>query len=112
MGRCGRGAGAANALACVGIGIFCAHVAERAYGIAIAGGGGGLENGPGVVEAIQALRGVQDTVALTVIAELGDLTRFDNPRQLAAFVGLTPSEYSSGAMRRQGGITKAGNSHA
>jgi transposase len=65
-----------------------------------------------VVEAIQALRGVQDTVALTVVAELGDLTRFDNPRQLAAFVGLTPSEYSSGAMRRQGGITKAGNSHA
>ena len=65
-----------------------------------------------VVESIQALRGVQDTVALTVVAELGDLTRFDNPRQLAAFVGLTPSEYSSGATRRQGGITKAGNSHA
>lgn len=65
-----------------------------------------------VVEAIQALRGVQDTVALTVIAELGDLTRFASPRQLAAFVGLTPSEYSSGPSRRQGGITKAGNGHA
>ena len=65
-----------------------------------------------VVAAIQALRGVQDTVAITVLAELGDLTRFDNPRQLAAFVGLTPSEYSSGATRRQGGITKAGNGHA
>ena len=65
-----------------------------------------------VVEAIQALRGVQDTVAMTVIAELGDLTRFASPRQLAAFVGLTPSEYSSGPSRRQGGITKTGNGHA
>lgn len=65
-----------------------------------------------VVEAIQALRGVQDILAITVVAELGDLARFDNPRQLAAFVGLTPSEYSSGPTRRQGGITKAGNRHA
>jgi transposase len=40
------------------------------------------------------------------------LTRFDNPRQLGAFVGLIPSEYSSGASRRLGPITKAGNSHA
>jgi transposase len=62
-----------------------------------------------VVEALQALRGVQWVVALTVVAELGDLTRFDNPRQLAAFVGLVPSEYSSGSARRQGGITTAGN---
>jgi transposase len=65
-----------------------------------------------VVEALQALRGVQWVVALTVVAELGDLTRFDNPRQLAAFVGLVPSEYSSGSARRQGGITKAGNGRA
>jgi transposase len=65
-----------------------------------------------VVEALQALRGVQWVVALTVVAERGDLTRFDNPRQLAAFVGLVPSEYSSGASRRQGGITKAGNGRA
>jgi transposase len=65
-----------------------------------------------VVEALQALRGVQWLVAVTVVAELGDLTRFDNPRQLAAFVGLVPSEYSSGGSRRQGGITKAGNSRA
>lgn len=65
-----------------------------------------------VVEALQALRGVQWLVALTVVAELGDLTRFDNPRQLAAFVGLTPSEHSSGPKRRQGGITKTGNSRA
>jgi transposase len=65
-----------------------------------------------VVQALQALRGVQFLVAITVVAELGDLTRFDNPRQLAAFVGLIPSEYSSGAARRQGGITKAGNGRA
>jgi transposase len=65
-----------------------------------------------VVQALQALRGVQFLVAITVVAELGDLTRFHNPRQLAAFVGLIPSEYSSGGSRRQGGITKAGNGRA
>jgi transposase len=65
-----------------------------------------------VVEALQALRGVQVIVALTVVAEIGDLTRFDNPRQLAAFVGLIPSEHSSGDKRRQGGITKTGNPRA
>jgi transposase len=65
-----------------------------------------------VVEALQALRGVQCIVALTVVAELGDLTRFNRPRQLAAFVGLVPSEYSSGETRRQGPITKAGNARA
>jgi transposase len=65
-----------------------------------------------VVEALQALRGVQLTVAVTLIAELGDLTRFDNPRQLMNCLGLTPSEYSSGGRRRQGGITKTGNTHA
>ncbi len=65
-----------------------------------------------VVQAIQALRGVQFTVAVSVIAELGDLTRFDKPRQLMSYLGLTPSEYSSGERRRLGGITKAGNTHA
>jgi transposase len=65
-----------------------------------------------VVTAVQALRGVQWLVALTVLAELGDLTRFASPRQLAAFVGLIPSEYSSGETRRQGSITKSGNSRA
>lgn len=65
-----------------------------------------------VVEALQAMRGVRWVVAINVVAELGDLTRFDNPRQLAAFVGLTPSEHSSGAKRRLGAITKAGNSRA
>src|SRR5256884_5489806 len=65
-----------------------------------------------VVEAVQALRGVELTGAVIVIAELGDLTRFDTPRKLMSYLGLTPSEYSSGERRRQGGITKAGNSHA
>jgi transposase len=65
-----------------------------------------------VVGALQALRGVQQITAATTVAELGDLTRFDSPRQLAAFLGLTPSEYSSGEGRRQGGITKGGNAHA
>ena len=65
-----------------------------------------------VVEALQALRGVQFTVAVTTVAELGDLTRFDNPRQLMKFLGLIPSEYPSGERRRQGTITKAGNTHA
>ena len=65
-----------------------------------------------VVEAFQAMRGVQHQTAVTLVAELGDLTRFDTPRQLAAFVGLIPSEYSSGGSRRLGPITKAGNGHA
>ena len=50
--------------------------------------------------------------AATVIAELGDITPFANPRQLMAYLGLVPSEHSSGATRRQGGITKAGNGAA
>lgn len=65
-----------------------------------------------VVEALQALRGVQFTVAVTTVAELGDLTRFDNPRQLMSYLGLTPSEYSSAGRRRLGSLTKAGNVHA
>jgi transposase len=65
-----------------------------------------------VVEALQALRGVQCTVAVTIVAELGDLTRLDNPRPLMQFLGLIPSDYSTGERRRQGSITKAGNTHA
>jgi transposase len=65
-----------------------------------------------VVEAVQAVRGVDLTGAVTLIAEVGDLTRFDTPRKLMSYLGLTPSEYSSGASRRQGGITKAGNGPA
>jgi transposase len=65
-----------------------------------------------VVEAIQALRGVQFTVAVTLIAELGDLSRFENPRPLMSSLGLIPSEHTSGERRRQGASTKTGNSHA
>jgi transposase len=64
------------------------------------------------VEALMALRGVQLITAMTVLAELGDLTRFDSPTQLMAYLGLVPSEHSSGGSRRQGGITKTGNGHA
>ena len=65
-----------------------------------------------VVRALQALRGMALVAAATVIAELGDITRFANPRQLMAYLGLVSSEHSSGATRRQGGITKAGNGAA
>jgi transposase len=65
-----------------------------------------------VVEALQALRGIQFTVAVTTVAELEDLSRFDNPRPLMKLLGLVPSEYSSAEKRRQGSITKAGNTHA
>jgi transposase len=65
-----------------------------------------------VVEALQALRGVQFTVAVTLRADMGDLPRFDSPRELMKFLGLLPSEHSSGEKRRQGSITKAGTTHA
>jgi transposase len=65
-----------------------------------------------VVEAIQAMRGVGLIVAVTVVAEVGDFNRFRSPRQLMAYLGLTPSEHSSGASVRRGGITKAGSTLA
>jgi len=64
-----------------------------------------------VVKALQALRGVSLVVAATTIAELGDLTRFENPKKLMAFLGLVPSEHSSGQSKKRGAITKSGNSH-
>ena len=48
---------------------------------------------------------------MTVLVELGDLTRFDSPRQLMSFLGLVPSEHPSGGRRQRGGITKTGNGH-
>jgi transposase len=65
-----------------------------------------------VVEALQAMRGVALIVAVTVVAEVGDFSRFANPRQLMAYLGLVPSERSTGPSVRRGGITKAGNTHA
>ena len=65
-----------------------------------------------VVAALQTMRGMALVNAATLIAELGDLSRFANPRQLMAYLGLVPCEHSSGASVRRGGLTKAGNSAA
>ena len=65
-----------------------------------------------VVEAYQAMRGVSFAVPVTFVAEIGDLQRFDNPRQLMAFLGLVPSERSTGERVRRGGLTLAGNKRA
>jgi transposase len=65
-----------------------------------------------LVEALQALRGIALVAAATLVAELGDIVRFSNPRQLMTYLRLVPSEHSSGRSRRQGGITKAGNAVA
>jgi transposase len=65
-----------------------------------------------VAAALQAMRGVALVVAVTVVAEVGDFRRFANARQLMAYLGLVPSEHSSGSSTRRGGITKAGNSLA
>ena len=65
-----------------------------------------------VVQALQALRGVQLINAVTLVAEIGDIARFAHPRHLMGYLGLVPGEYSSGSRRRQGSITKTGNAHA
>jgi transposase len=62
-----------------------------------------------VVEALQALRGVSVVNAATLVAEIGCFGRFDHPRQLMAYLGLVPSEHSSGQTIRRGPITKSGN---
>jgi transposase len=64
-----------------------------------------------VVEALMALRGVNLITAMTVVAEIGDMSRFESPRQLMAHLGLVPSEHSSGSRQKRGGITKTGNGH-
>ena len=70
----------------------------------------GWSLGP-VAEALMALRGVSLMTAMITLAELGDLTRFDSPRELMGYLGLVPSEHSSGKTRRPGGITRTGNGH-
>ena len=65
-----------------------------------------------VVEALQAMRGLNLITAVSFLAEIGDLSRFESPRQLMAFLGLTPSERSTGETVRRGPITKAGNTRA
>jgi transposase len=62
-------------------------------------------------KALQSLRGVSENVSAVVVSELGDLTRFDSPAKLMAYLGLVPSEHSSGDKKRTGRITKTGNGH-
>lgn len=64
-----------------------------------------------VVEALQALRGVAQITAVSVVAELGSLSRFENPRQLMGYSGLVSSEFTTGNRVRRGAITKTGNAH-
>jgi transposase len=65
-----------------------------------------------MVEALRALRGIDLISAVTFVAHIGDLSRFETPRQLMAYLGLVPSEHSSGGHTRRGGITKTGNNEA
>lgn len=64
-----------------------------------------------VVTALMALRGVKLVTAITVVAEIGDISRFESARQMMAYLGLVPSEHSSGGKQKRGGITKSGNGH-
>ena len=64
-----------------------------------------------VIEALQALRGVAQTTAASIVSELGSVSRFPSPRQLMGYSGLVASEHSSGNRVQRGGITKTGNSH-
>jgi transposase len=65
-----------------------------------------------LVRALQALRGVDLVTAVVLAAEIGNFKRFRSPKQLMAYLGLVPSEHSSGGNRQQGGITRTGNRHA
>jgi transposase len=81
---------------------------EKAIDEAVAGAPAEIR---AVVEALQALRGVAQITAATVVCELGSLARFESPRQLMAYSGLVPREYSSGGRTQRGAITKSGNAH-
>jgi transposase len=65
-----------------------------------------------VVTALQAMRGIDLIAAVVVVAEIGDLSRFQNPRELMGYLGLVPSESSTGDNVRRGSITKAGKGRA
>jgi transposase len=64
-----------------------------------------------LMRALQGLRGIDWLTAATVVAECGDFSQFAHPRQVMSFLGLVPTEASSGATRRQCGLTKTGNAH-
>jgi transposase len=65
-----------------------------------------------LVQALMTLRGVDELAATSLVAELGEMRRFAHPRELMGYLGLVPSEYSSGQKRALGAITKTGNTHA
>ena len=65
-----------------------------------------------LVEALMGFRGFKQTAAMVIVSEIGDFKRFKHPKQLMGYLGLTPSEDSSGGRRKQGSITKCGNGHA
>ena len=65
-----------------------------------------------VVDALTALRGIDKLSAMTLLAEVGDISRFQSPKQLMAYLGLVPGEHSSGGRRHQGAITLTGKAHA
>jgi transposase len=64
-----------------------------------------------VIDALQSLRGIAKISAITVMAELGEVSRFETPRQLMGYSGAVSSEYSTGEHTHRGGITKTGNAH-
>jgi transposase len=64
------------------------------------------------VQKLRSFRGIRTLTALGLIAEIGDFARFSHPRELASWLGITPSEYSSGDQQHRGHITKSGNRHA
>ncbi|HVR11650.1 MAG TPA: IS110 family transposase, partial [Thermoanaerobaculia bacterium] len=64
-----------------------------------------------VVRGLQALRGIAEISAVTIVAELGQVSRFESPRQLMGYSGAVPSEHTSGQRQRRGSITKTGNAH-
>jgi transposase len=70
------------------------------------------ERWAGQVAILTRFRGISTLTALGLIAEIGDFARFSHPRELASWLGITPSEYSSGDQQHRGHITKAGNRHA
>ncbi|MDQ0198686.1 transposase [Neobacillus ginsengisoli] len=64
-----------------------------------------------MIQALQSLRGIATITATSLVAEIGSFNRFASPKKLMSYVGLIPSESSSGETRRQGNITKTGNRH-
>ncbi|HHY08420.1 MAG TPA: IS110 family transposase [Corynebacteriales bacterium] len=66
-------------------------------------------HGP-MIQALEAPKGVKETAAVTIVAKIGDFTRFSNPEKLMAYAGLVPREYSSGSETRRGSVTETGSS--